>query len=194
MADRIGNTSEIDLERLFKLRLVIARFGEKDGAGWWKTDRLLGSLGVSVLKRGFPRTHGFAQARAVFAVAGLRCKETYDPPHAVTLWKLPVELEDQFAARWCGWLDEAEQWEPFFVELEKVTGADLLEILRRIGLVTSAEAEQANRLRRSAENKAVPIPAVPAVDDAVLGLLAAGFHRGEPGNLAVPFTKVEVEK
>jgi hypothetical protein len=195
MAEGAGKTlSSIDLQRLFKLRLVVARFGEKDNAGWWKTERLLGSLGTSVLRRGFPRTFRFAQARAVFAVAGLRCRETYDPPNSVTLWKLPAELEDLFASRWAAWLDEGDQWGPFFAELEEQGGTDLLGRLRRFELLSAAEAGQAGRLRRMAENKAVPLPSVVAVDDTILGLLAAGFHRGEPGNLAVPFAKLEVEE
>lgn len=182
--------SSIDLSRLFKLRLVVARFGEKDNARWWNTERLLGSLGVSAMKRGFPRSHRFAQARAVFAVAAHRCRETYDPPDGVTLWKLPAELEDRFSAQWGAWLDEADQWETFFANLEKTGGSDLLKLLREFDLISASQADQAGRLRRSAENKAVPVPPVSAVDDSVLAMLAAGFHRGEVGNLAVPFTKV----
>jgi hypothetical protein len=33
--------STINLERLFQLRLVIARLGERDNAGWWNTQGLL---------------------------------------------------------------------------------------------------------------------------------------------------------
>src|ERR1019366_7161493 len=65
-ANTEGGVSLVNLDRLFKLRLIVARFGEKDNASWWKTDGLLGPLGASVMKRGFPRTHRFAQARAVF--------------------------------------------------------------------------------------------------------------------------------
>jgi hypothetical protein len=195
MAELKGRSaSSIDLTRLFKLRLVVARFGEKDNARWWNTERLLGSLGASAMKRGFPRTYRFAQARAVFAVAAHRCCETYDPPGAVTLWKLPAELEDCFGAQWGTWLDEADRWEDFFVSLEKTGGADLLKVLLGLDLISVGLAEQAGRLRRSAENKAVLLPVVHAVDDNALGMLAAGFHRGEVGNLAVPFTKVGLEK
>jgi hypothetical protein len=195
MAESAGRTaSSIDLTRLFKLRLVIARFGEKDNARWWNTERMLGSLGASVMKRGFPRTFRFAQARAVFAVAANRCRETYDPPGAVTLWKLPADLEDRFGDQWSTWLDEADRWDPFFVELERAGGTDLLKLLRGFDLISAAQADEAGRLRRSAENKAVPLPPNPVVDDSVIALLAAGFHRGEPGSLAVPFTKVGVEK
>ena len=86
----------IDLAQLFKLRLVVARVGEGDLASWWNTRGQLGPMGASVLRRGFPRTYRFAQARSVFAVAAHRCDELYDPPNAVTLWQLPAEFEDDF--------------------------------------------------------------------------------------------------
>src|SRR6266481_4894558 len=66
------STSSIDLDRLLKLRLVVARFGEMDVAKWWNTKGQLGRLGSAALRRGFPRTHYFAQARSVFAVVGDR--------------------------------------------------------------------------------------------------------------------------
>ncbi len=59
------STQTIDLERLLKLRLAIARFGEMDLARWWNTKGQLGRLGATALRRGFPRTHHFAQARSV---------------------------------------------------------------------------------------------------------------------------------
>jgi len=62
----------IDFKRLFKLRLVVARHGEMDAARWWNTQGVLGPRGVSVLRRGFPKTHCFAQARIVFEVARSR--------------------------------------------------------------------------------------------------------------------------
>lgn len=60
----------IDLERLLKLRLAVARFGEMDLSGWWNTKGQLGRLGAAILKRGFPRTYRFAQARAVIKEGG----------------------------------------------------------------------------------------------------------------------------
>ena len=83
----------LDLGFLFKLRLVVARFGEMDLAKWWNTKGQLGPLGAAALRRGFPRTHHFAQARSVFAVAAHRCAEVFDPPGCVTLWRLPEEIE-----------------------------------------------------------------------------------------------------
>lgn len=97
----------INLELLLKLRLVVARFGEMDVARWWNTRGQLGRLGTAALRRGFPRTHHFAQARSVFAVAAHRCSEVFDPPHSVTLWRLSESIEEDFDAHWEQWLDHA---------------------------------------------------------------------------------------
>jgi len=71
-------TPTLNLDRLLELRLVVARFGEMDLAKWWNTKGQLGRLGALALRRGFPRTHRFAQARAVFTVAAFRCAEVFD--------------------------------------------------------------------------------------------------------------------
>jgi hypothetical protein len=89
----------VDFDRLLKLRLVVARFGEMDLARWWNTRGQLGRLGAAALRRGFPRTHYFAQARSVFAVAAHRCQEVFDPPDCVTLWRLAEATEDGFDAQ-----------------------------------------------------------------------------------------------
>ncbi len=116
-------TGTIDLDHLMKLRLVVGRFGEMDIARWWNTNGQLGRLGTSALRRGFPRTHYFAQARSVFAVAAQRCSEVFDPPDCVTLWRLPAAIEDEFDARWEHWLDNAADWASFFEHLEALRRA-----------------------------------------------------------------------
>jgi hypothetical protein len=169
-----------------RLRLVVARVGEMDLAGWWNTRGQLGRMGASVLSRGFPRTHRFAQARSVFAVASQRCRDLYDRPDAVTLWNLPAELEDEFDQSWATWIDETSQWEPFFAELETCT-ADLAHELTRLELVSTEHLDQLSRLKRSAEQRAVAVPGdfTGSTDD--LTILALAFARGEQGNPAVPF-------
>src|SRR6266480_4210089 len=104
----------LDLDRLLKLRLVVGRFGEMDLSRWWNTKGQLGPLGTAALRRGFPRTHYFAQARSVFAVAAHRCREVFDPAESVTLWQLPEAVEEEFESHWERWLDQAEKWMPFF--------------------------------------------------------------------------------
>ena len=176
----------VDLELVLRLRLVVARVGEGDLANWWNTRGQLGSLGASVLRRGFPRTHRFAQARSVFAVAAHRCRWLYDPPGAVTLWNLPAELEDGFNEAWATWIDQASDWEPFFSELESCT-SDLGKELSRLSLVTDAHLDQLSGLKRSAEQRAVAIPGEFSGSRDDLAMLALGFARGEVGNPAVPF-------
>src|SRR5260370_18377786 len=122
--------SMIDLERLFCLRLVVARLGELDNAKWWNSKGQLGRLGASALKRVFPRTYRFAQARSVFAVAAHRCAEVFDPPGCVTLWRLPEAIEEHFDVCWEQWLDNAEEWTPFFEKLTVLPGNELVAILR----------------------------------------------------------------
>jgi hypothetical protein len=179
----------IDLDRLLKLRLVVARFGEMDLAKWWNTKGQLGKLGAAALRRGFPRTHFFAQARSVFAVAAHRCSEVFEPPGCVTLWRLPEATEEELDARWEHWLDNAAEWAPFFEKLAVLQGADLVSALRGFELVSNRDVEGYGKLRRSAEGRAVPLPGVFSATDDDISLLALGFARGEPGALAVPYAR-----
>lgn len=181
----------IDFDRLLKLRLVVARFGEMDGAQWWNTKGLLGRNGALLMSRGFAKTHRFAQARLAFAVAAARSREVFDPPESMTLWKLPAAVEDQFDARWHHWLSERAKWAPFFEQLQQLPGDTLLEALAALQLVDEATAHDAQQLRRSAEGRAVPVPGVHSPSDAVLTLLAAAFHKGEPGSPAIPYARID---
>ena len=181
----------IDFKRLFKLRLVVARHGEMDAARWWNTQGVLGPRGVSVLKRGFPKTHPFAQARIVFEVARSRCHELFDPPGCMTLWSLPAAVEEQFQEQWQRWLDQPEAWMPMFQALENQSGVGLLEALAEFDLITAEQREAVGKLRRAAENRAVPISGTYLPNDDILTLLAAGFSRGEPGNPAIPYARLE---
>ncbi len=134
-------TSPVDFDRLLRLRLVVARFGEMDGAMWWNTKGLLGRQGALLMSRSFAKTHHFAQARVVFSVATARSREVFDPPQCMTLWSLPAALEDQFDARWHHWLDAGDAWRPFFEQLPSLPATDLLESLQRFELVTPAQEE-----------------------------------------------------
>lgn len=183
------STTVIDLDRLLKFRLLIARFGEMDYARWWNSKGQLGRLGTSVLKRGFPRTHYFAQARSMFAVAAHRCAEVFDPPSSATLWRLPEALEEEFDARWEHWLDSAAEWAVFFEKLDSLPGTDLASVLRSFEVVGDRDLDAYARLRRSAEGRAVPLPGIFSGTNDDVALLALGFARGEPGALAVPYAR-----
>lgn len=179
----------LDLDRLLKLRLVVGRVGEMDNARWWNTKGQLGRLGTAALSRGFPRTHYFAQARSVFAVAARRCSEIFDAPESVTLWRLPEAMEQEFDARWEHWLDNATEWTPFFQLVEALQRTDLLGALRSFELTSERDVAAFSKLRRSAEGRAVPLPGFFGGSDDEITLLALGFARGEPGTLAVPYAR-----
>src|SRR5437762_941418 len=146
----------VDFDRLLKLRLVVARFGEMDIAKWWNTTGQLGRLGAAALRRGFPRTHHFAQARSVFAVAAHRCAEVFNSPRCVTLWQLPDAIEEEFDARWEHWVENAVAWRPFFNKLECLDGSDLQATLRGFEITNDRDVDAFARLRRAAEGRAVP--------------------------------------
>jgi hypothetical protein len=179
-----------NLDRVLKLRLLIARFGEMDQARWWNTRGLLGHMGELALKRGFPKTHFFAQARIVFNVATCRCREVFDPPGSITLWNLPAEVEDRFEAQWSGWIERASEWNAFASELQAPKSTDLLAEARRLELADDDIINEARQLRRSAENRAVPIPGEHRPNNRILALLALGFFRGEPGAPAIPYARL----
>ncbi len=187
----MSDPPQINFNRLLKLRLVVARYGEMDLARWWNTNGMLGPRGAVVLKRGFPTTHWFAQARVVFAVARSRCSELFWPPGCITLWNLPADLEDQFEDHWQRWLDDTQSWTPFFRELENLSLEDLLKELSRFQLIDKTHLEVISKLRRSAEGRAVPLPGTHSVSDDLITLLAAGFARSESGNPAIPYARLE---
>ena len=187
----MAEQTDLDFDRLFKLRLVIARHGEMDAARWWNTQGMLGRRGRIVLRRGFPSTHHFVRARVVFEVAKSRCQEIFDPPRCMTLWSLPAELEEQFQEHWQGWLDETDKWAPVFQTVEAQSGGDLLKALGELDLLSQSQFDTVAKLRRSAEKRAVPISGTFQPNDNIITLLAAGFTRGEAGNPAIPYARPE---
>jgi hypothetical protein len=179
----------LDFDRLLKLRLIVARFGEMDLAKWWNTRGQLGRLGTAAIRRGFPRTHYFAQGRSVCAVAAHRCREIFDPPDSVTLWRLPETIEEEFETKWEHWLDRANEWQSFFQRLESLQENDLKNVLQAFDAVTNEELEMFSRLRRSAEGRAVLLSEPFLGTEQDIALLALGFARGEIGSLVVPYAR-----
>jgi len=182
---------ETELTHLFKCRLVVARIGEMDNARWWNTQGLLGKLGETTLKRGFPVTHHFAQAKAVFAVAEARCCELFQPPEGYwTLWNLPAEVEGQFEEKWHEWLDQGTQWRPFFERVQTLSAADVAAGLEGLELIGRRETDFVRKLRRSNELRSVLISGLPQLDGFAVSLLAAAFSLSEPGKPAIPYTRI----
>ncbi len=181
----------IDFKKLLKLRLVVARYGEMDGARWWNTDGVLGRKGNLLLSRGFHNTSHFAQARLVFEVARARSKERFPAvPGCITLWNLPADLEDQFDAHWSDWIDDKEGWDPFFKVLQHLD-ADLMDELKGRGLINVDQESEVRTMRCGADARSVSIPGVQALNDHTIALLAAGFAHSEVGKPAIPYGRMD---
>lgn len=186
------STSEqlkLDLDLLFRLRLVVGRLGEMDNAGWWNMRGLLATNGAFVLRRGFPRTHMFAQARTVFAIAAQRCQRVFSSEGVATLWHVHADVEDAFEDRWPLWIDRAEEWTAHFTQVATLRGHDVLGALGDLGLADASAIATARKLRRSEAGNAIQLPSMP-LNNRALVLLAAGFAQAEPGRLAVPYLQV----
>ena len=181
---------EIDLAHLFKLRVVVARVGEMDLAKWWNTNGQLGRFGAAALRRGLPRTHSFAQARSVAAVAANRCAEVFDPPGSVTLWRLPQEIEDRYEARWEHWLDDAADWKDFFAQVSAIADSDVAGALTQLGLVAPAQVGVIRNVSMAAGARSVHVSPDFKGTREDLELLALGFARGTAGSLVVPYARL----
>jgi hypothetical protein len=181
--------SDLDFVWLMKIRLAVARCGEMDLAKWWNTNGQLGSFGARMLSRGLPRTHHFAQAKSVFAVAAHRCAQIFNPPECATFWHLTDGIEDEFDARWEGWLDEAADWKPFFERVAAIQETNAVSVLLGLDLVSPSELEEAKSLKRSAERNSVPLPNAFSRDRASVAKLALGFGLSGVADLAVPYAR-----
>ncbi|MET4483571.1 BrxE family protein [Bradyrhizobium sp. F1.13.3] len=180
---------ELDLAWLLKVRTVVARIGEMDLARWWNSTGQLGPQGASVVRRGLPRTHHFAQARSVFAVAAARCAQIFDPPDSVTLWRLTDPIEERLETVWEGWLDDAKSWRPFFEKIAAIKAADLSACLIDLNLVTAEEVAATSSLKKSSDGRSMQMPGLFDGSRKSVVMLALSFGNGSPGNLVVPYAR-----
>lgn len=180
-------------EHLFKCRVVVARLGEMDktGAGWWNTAGLLGTVGVAALRRNFPYTHWFAQARAVITVASNRSAEVFPlPKGCISLWSCPPETEVALSEDWPQWLNDEQSWRPFFEAVAKLSGASVSQALRQMELAGPADVSAVESLKRSHEAKALLVPTREPLDNIAVTQLALGFSHADPGKLTVPYMRL----
>lgn len=180
---------DLDLEWLLKLRTAVARVGEMDLAKWWNSTGQLGPQGASVLRRGFPRTHDFAQARSVFMVAAARCAQLFDPPGTVTLWRLTDPIEERLETVWEGWLDDASSWRSFFEQVAAIKSPDLFAALVDLDLVSTEEIAAARSIKKSHDGRSMQMPGLFDESRKSIAMLALSFGNGRPGNLVVPFAR-----
>ncbi len=108
----------------------------------------------------------------------------------MTLWSLPAEVEDRFESEWPRWIEHADSWAPYFAAIQVPQSKDFLQEASRLGLTDDATLLEVQQLRRASENRAVPISGEHRPSDRILTRLALGFFRGEPGELAVPYTRL----
>lgn len=181
--------NDIDLAWLMRLRTVIARLGEMDGARWWNSHGQLGRHGATVLRRGFPRTFQFVQAKSVQTIAAARCSEIFDPPESVNLWRLTEDLEDRMDSIWEGWLDDAASWQPFFERVAGLKFTDVPTALKDFDLVTDAEIEAHAKIRKSSDGRSIQIPEKFEGRRRGVALLALSFSAGTASNLVVPYAR-----
>ena len=178
-------------KKVAALRMAVARQGEMDRSKWWNTKGLLSRVGELALSRGFPKSHVFARSRAAFAVASSRSEEVFNPPDSYTLWRLPVEIEDQLEDAWAGWLESPDEWKDLLERIDAAGGNDLASMLTSLELVSEQSANRAKGLRRADDLKSVPIKLNGEAVIQAIELLAAAHNCSEPGKLAVPFIRQE---
>ena len=179
----------MDLEWLLKIRTVIARIGEMDLARWWNSNGQLGPQGASVLRRGFPRTHYFAQTRSVCMVAAARCAQIFELPGSATLWRLTDTIEERLDVLWESWLDDAANWHPFFERVAGLKSTDVPLSLQEFGLVTDEELSATRTVKKSADGRSIHMPELFDGGRKTVAMLALAFAAGSPGNLVVPYAR-----
>jgi len=178
-------------KKIVALRMAVARQGEMDRSKWWNTKGLLSRVGELAISRGFPKSHVFARARAAFAVASARSEEVFNPPDSYTLWRLPVEIEDQIEDAWSGWLESPEAWQDLLERVDAAGSSDLATVLTSLELVSEQIVSRAKGLRRADDLKSVPLKIDGETVIEAIELLAIAHGSSEPGKLAVPFIREE---
>jgi len=180
---------DIDVKKIAALRMAIARFGEMDRVKLWNTKGLLSNVGELALSRGFPKSHVFARSRAAFAVASSRSEEVFNPPDSYTLWRLPVEIEDQLEDAWAEWLESPDEWKELLEKIDKEMGDELVPVLTNLGLISEKSMKRDKGLRRADDLRSVPIKLNGETAMEAIELLAVAHGCSDPGKLAVPFIR-----
>ncbi len=178
-------------KKITALRLVVARRGEMDCSKWWNTDGVLSGNGKLIFPRGFPKTQVFARARVVFAVAAARSDEVFNQPNSYTLWRLPVEIEDEIEDSWSSWLEAPGEWEALLEKIDESSSSDIAELLNSLGLLSEKTIGRTKSLRRNADLKSVPLKLDGESLSEAIELLAVAHRSSEVGKLAVPFIREE---
>lgn len=180
------------LEELFDLRYRIARVGESDWLGWWESEALSGP-GLYAMERLFRRTPRLTAAHVSILAARARHDQVVPKEDLVHLFNFGETFEGEFE-RWLidrkadGWdppeLPEAppdgasSSTESAFVALELPEeqghgDAEDMNGLRVLGTIESQEMEEPVRRRE------------------IAGRLASAYRVGGPGELVVPYFRIQ---
>lgn len=180
----------VDLDLLLRARLWVARLGESDVHGWWRTNGILGEDGAYVGPRVLPKTHPTGRARIAFAVARHSCDERHPDPKVLHLFRLTPEIEDRLDALLVERLGDATFWGGLMPRLEAIKrGADTESVLKESGVVAEAHLLTARNAALGPDARSLRLEA-PSADEAIRRL-AAGFIRSQPKALAVPYLEAE---
>jgi hypothetical protein len=178
------------LELLLKLRTVVTRLGEGDRWGWWATQGLLGPTGEIAFKRGFPRTHFFAQAKAAITMARQRCQESFAHSETdLTLFHLPGPWEDAFENRWSHWVQHGSVWDPFFRQVQGLGKVSVAEALTSLKLATADQAKSLAGPTAEKDQASLRLPKAFNGKKESLLQLALGFAACGDKSLVVPFAE-----
>jgi len=96
-------------------------------------------------------------------------------------------VEEEFDAKWEGWLDTANAWGPFFQSVAAIASHDLPAILQSLGLASANDVAGLVQLKRYLKPRAVALPNAFSGSKADMTSLALGFACGEIGAPRVPY-------
>jgi len=188
-----GLMENATLHKLLEACLVVARLGESDMHGWWATDGLLGADGAFVGPRVLPKTHPTARARIVFAVASYACMERHPDKSARSIFRLGAVTMDRLDAVLVDKLGDFDWWESWMTRLQAVNKATPFgEVLTGLEIVTSADLGKVAKAALGPDGRSLLLPS-PRDAAGAIRLLAAGFSRSQPGQLAVPVLPADSE-
>jgi hypothetical protein len=145
-------------------------------------------MGAMAYRRGFPRSHHWAQAKVVFEVARARCRERFPDATAITLWSLPASVEEQFEHAWGQWVSNTETWNPSFDRLKEWKSPSLVEALKAFDLWS--EGMESAMTQAAMPAASCDLGSISGLDQASVDLLAVGFAFGQVGEPVVPFLRL----
>ncbi len=173
--------ADLQLARLVRAMLLVARLGEADRRGWWAT-RSFGAAGRVVLKQRLPRTWRMAAVELDIGAARNRHDEVIERSNAVHLFSdsWPVR-------RWTSaWVAEQKTTDPadeFFEELETISAEDISTRLAGpdLGVSITGDAVRLGAVDRASFDSAASL--LPSVE-----LLAAAY--AEMDVFTVPYLEI----